>query len=64
MPQIPPIVGSDNNNYWDIFMKNNPNIKIYVQTDSLEKYKASEHWGIYVDNMIGYNFRKNGIIRQ
>lgn len=62
MPLTPPI-GLTNNEYWDMFFDNDSKFKIYVQTDSLEKYKSSEFWGQYAEHMIGHDFPKDGFIR-
>ena len=63
MPQTPPVGILANNEDWDMFFNNDPNFKIYVQTNSLDKYKSSEFWGQYAEHMIGHDFHKEGIIR-
>ena len=63
MPLTPPFGILTNNEYWDMFFNNDPNFKIYVQTDSLEKYKSSEFWCQYAEHMIGHDFLKDGFIR-
>lgn len=53
-PTTPPTALLVSQNYWGAFAANE--ITIYVPMESVEAYKAAEHWSSFKDNIVGYDF--------
>lgn len=53
-PTTPPTALLVSQKYWGAFAANK--ITIYVPTESVEAYKAADHWSSFKDNIVGYDF--------